>query len=195
VCVSVERHRFTWAFFERRTDLFDGAPKRMLHIAPEPAFEKRLRALDYIDYTTADQQDDHADVAMDITQIGYPDNAFDVIHCSHVLEHVQEDQQAMRELARVLKPSGWATVLVPVMADVTWHDPAVTAPEDRARLFGQWDHVRAYGKDFASRLGAEGFDVKTVAATDVLEGSSEAELVQFKDEQLFFCRKLPGADA
>lgn len=189
VCDSVERHRFTWAFFERSTDLFDGAPKRMLHVAPEPAFEKRLRALRNLDYVTSDPQDAHADLAIDIMDIQYPDDSFDVIHCSHVLEHVTDDRRAMRELARVLRPTGWATILVPIIAERTWEDPDITAPEDRARRYGQWDHVRAYGRDFLERLAAEGFEVRRVTAAELVRDPEERDRVQFKDEELFFCRK------
>jgi SAM-dependent methyltransferase len=189
VCDAVERHRFTWAFFERRTNLFDGKHKRMLHVAPEAAFEKRLRQLPYIAYRTSDPQDDGAELKIDITAIPLPDDSFDVIHCSHVLEHIQEDERAMRELARVLAPGGWATILVPIIAEATFDDPSVTDPKERARLFGQWDHVRAYGKDFAARLAAQGFDVRTVHADELVSGSAEALRLQFKDEQLFFCRK------
>jgi SAM-dependent methyltransferase len=189
VCGALERHRFTWAFFKHRTDLFSGAPKRVLHIGPEPAFESRLRALPYLDYVTADQQDVSADVAMDITAIQFAENEFDVIHCSHVLEHVQEDLKAMRELSRVLRPGGWATILVPVIAEQTFDDPSVTCPKQRAKLFGQWDHVRAYGKDFADRLTSQGFHVDTVLAKDLFSSEVERERAQFKDEQLFFCRK------
>lgn len=192
VCGAVERHRFTWSFFEQRSNLFDGRPKRMLHVAPEPAFEKRLRAISYLDYRSSDPQDTNADLRMDITAISLPDDSFDVIHCSHVLEHIQEDQKAMRELARVLAPGGWATILVPVIAEATFDDPSITDAEGRAALFGQWDHVRAYGKDFAQRLAAQGFSVETVRARDMLSNPKELERVQFKDEELFFCRKAAG---
>lgn len=161
----------------------------MLHVAPEPGFEKRLRKVPYLEYTTSDPQDVRADLRMDITNISLPDGSFDVIHCSHVLEHIQEDEQAMRELARVLSPHGWATILVPIIADRTFDDPTVTDPNERARLFGQWDHVRAYGPDFSDRLRAQGFHVELVGAADVLESAAEAARVQFKDEQLFFCKK------
>lgn len=189
VCGAVERHRFTWAFFEQRTDLFSGAPKRMLHIGPEPAFESRLRSRPYLDYLTADHQDIRADCLMDITAIQFSDNEFDVILCSHVLEHVQDDLKAMRELSRVLRPSGWATILVPMLAEQTFDDPSVTDPETRAKLFGQWDHVRAYGKDFTDRLASQGLQADVIFAHDLLAGESERERKQFKSEQLFYCRK------
>jgi SAM-dependent methyltransferase len=190
ICGAVERHRFTWSFFEKLTNLFDGTSKRMLHIAPEPAFERRIRLLAYVDYVTADQQDAHADVAMDITKIQFPDNSFDVIHCSHVLEHVQEDLKAIREIARVLRPTGWATILVPISSETTFDDPSVTDPQERARLFGQWDHVRAYGQDFMARLESQGLSVRRVSVADVVAAMEEqADIVQFKAEELFLCTK------
>lgn len=188
VCGCVERHRFTWRFFQKQTNLFDGRPKRMLHIAPEPAFEELLRGLDYLDYVTVDLQDEHADHCMDVTRMDFEDGCFDVVHCSHVLEHLHDDRKAMREIVRVLAPGGWASILVPMIADHTFEDPSVTDPAERARLFGQWDHVRAYGPDFPDRLREEGFRVAEVSAASLLDDPAEEERVRFKDEQLFFCR-------
>lgn len=189
VCDAVERHRFTWSFFEKRTNLFDGRAKRMLHVAPEPGFERRLRGAPGLDYKTGDPQDAGADLKLDITNIGLPDDSFDVIHCSHVLEHIHEDERAMRELSRVLSPEGWATILVPIIAELTDYDPSVTDPKERAKRYGQWDHVRAYGKDFKARLEANGFEVEVVRARELVADATEAERVQFKEEELFFCRK------
>jgi ubiquinone/menaquinone biosynthesis C-methylase UbiE len=89
---------------------------------------------------------------MDITDIQYPDNTFDVIYCSHVLEHVPDDRKAMREFARVLKPEGWAVFMVSLSEEHTIEDPSITSPAERERLFGQHDHVRRYGPDFKDRL-------------------------------------------
>ena len=102
-------------------------------------------------------------VHADITQIPFVDDSFDVILCSHVLEHVPEDRQAMRELCRVLKPDGWALLLVPISSRraETYEDATVVAPEDRERLFGQFDHVRIYGRDFKDRLEESGFHRET----------------------------------
>ena len=78
----------------------------VLHIAPERVFEKKLKQLKNLDYITADLDPGRAMVQMDITNISYEDNFFDVILCSHVLEHIPDDRKAMRELYRVLKPGG-----------------------------------------------------------------------------------------
>lgn len=189
VCGSVERHRLIWEFFERQSDLFDERPKRLLHVAPEPALERRLRGLPSIEYVSADAQDGQADLRIDLTDTELPSESYDVILCSHVLEHIQEDRKAMREMARLLKPNGWACILVPLSAPQTFDDPSVTDPAERTRLFGQWDHVRAYGPDIAERLTGEGFDVQTLAAEDIVADAEERERTQVKEEHLYYCRK------
>ena len=153
-CGSLERHRLVWLYFANRTDLFDGNLKRMLHVAPERTFEARLRKRLGAGYLTADLFDPHVMVQMDICNIQYPEESFDVIYCSHVLEHVPDDRRALGEFGRVLKRSGWAILLVPITVDRTVEDPTVTDPAERLRLFGQDDHVRRYGPDYVDRLRA-----------------------------------------
>jgi len=173
-CGALERHRLAWLFLVQRTDLFDGRPKRMLHVAPESAFEPRLRKALGDGYVTADLSPGRARVAMDIENIQMPDASFDVIFCSHVLEHVNDDRRGMREFRRVLKPGGWAILLVPITVDATFEDPTVTDPAERLRLFGQDDHVRRYGPDYVDRLREAGFAVTTTRISD-LASPQEAE--------------------
>lgn len=173
-CGSVERHRLAWLFFEQRTDLFDRRPKRMLHVAPELCFQRRLRTRIGRGYLSADLESPRAAVRMDVMDIQYPDESFDVILCSHVLEHVSDDRRAMRELHRVLKLDGWAVLLVPITAESTFEDPAITDPAERMRLFGQEDHVRRYGPDYVDRLREAGFEVAVTTVQD-LATPDEAE--------------------
>ncbi len=162
---------------------------RFLHVAPEPALEKRLRTSDSIDYLSVDAQDPNADQAVDLMNLPFADGSFDAIHCSHVLEHVDDDSQAMRELRRVLSPRGWATILVPIWSpDVTVEDPSVRTPEERDRVFGQWDHVRKYGPDFTDRLEQTGFSVDVVHAKDLVADESQRIRESLADEEIFFCR-------
>ena len=158
-CGSLERHRLIWLYLRDETDLFGGERRRMLHIAPEPALHERLAREPQIEYLSADLDPGLADVQMDITAIDFPADSFDVILCSHVFEHVPDDAQAMRELCRVLRPTGWAILQVPILLARTEEDPTLTDPEERLRRFAQRDHVRAYGPDYADRLRAAGFDV------------------------------------
>ena len=75
----------------------------------------------------------------------------------------------MREFYRVLRPDGWAVLLVPINAPVTLEDPSVVQPNERARIFGQEDHVRRYGPDYVERLREAGFRVTVTRVSDLFE--------------------------
>ena len=169
-CKALERHRLVWLFLQRKTDFFDGKPKQMLHVAPERCFESRFKEQIGAGYLTADLHRRSAMVEMDITDIQYPDQSFDIVFCSHVLEHVPDDRQAMSEFHRVLKESGWAILLVPIMSNKTFEDPSIIEPEERLKAFGQKDHVRKYGPDYIDRLREAGFAVEVARAGDLADG-------------------------
>lgn len=187
-CGALERHRLIWLFMTSRTNLCDGRPKRMLHVAPEQAFEKPMSAVPGLDRLTADLAPG-AMVQMDLTDIHYPDATFDVIYCSHVLEHIPDDRRAMREMFRVLKPGGWAILQVPILRDVTFEDPSVTDPAERLRLFGQDDHVRVYGLDYADRLRAAGFRLKVEDFGATLSARRRQLYGLMEGERVYFCEK------
>jgi predicted SAM-dependent methyltransferase len=127
---------------------------------------------------------------MDITEIPYEDQTFDVIYCSHVLEHVPDDRRAMREFFRVLRDDGWAVLLVPVEGAVTVEDPSVTAPEERRRLYGQEDHVRMYGLDYAGRLREAGFQVQVTGVCDLVDRPTATEMgLTAASGDIYFCTK------
>ncbi|WP_223277555.1 class I SAM-dependent methyltransferase [Phaeocystidibacter luteus] len=187
---SLERHRLMWLYLKRDSDFFTKNHK-VLHIAPEQCFYGRFRKMDNLDYSTADLNSPIADYSFDIHEIPFEDNSYDVVFCNHVLEHVTDDQQCMRELCRVLKPGGLAIAQVPWIPEqeVTVEDPTITDPKERERLFGQYDHVRKYGKDYQDRLEKAGFKVTRV---DYSEELSEEEFERYrlpKGEPLFVCTK------
>jgi len=159
-CLSLERHRLLWLYFEReRQELFT-TQNRVLHVAPEPSLQRRLRSLPNLDYLSGDLDSYLADVQLDVTDLNFPDASFDVVICNHVLEHVPDDRRAMSELHRVLRPGGWAVLMVPdVEEETTFEDPTAVTPEQRLELFGQDDHVRRYGRDYVQRLESVGFSV------------------------------------
>ncbi len=164
ICGSIERERLAFLFIQHRTD-FLNRPARVLHVAPEARLGQVLQDLPLVDYLSADLYDEQVMVKMDITQIPCPDASFDAVICNHVLEHVPDDQRAMRELFRVLKPGGWAILQVPYSERLTVsiEDPTVTEPKERERRFGQEDHVRIYAKeDYLARLRGAGFRVETL---------------------------------
>ena len=160
-CLSLGRHRLLWLYLEREVGI-GGTPARVLHFAPEEGIERRLRALQSLSYVSVDLDPSSiASVRADITAIPFPDGSFDIVLCSHVLEHVLDDGGAMSELHRVLRPGGVLYSLHPVDEDraETFEDPSATSASDRRRLFGQHDHVRIYGRDFVGRLEQAGFAV------------------------------------
>ena len=125
---------------------------------------------------------------MNLTSLPFSDGAFDAIYCSHVLEHVEDDRAAIRELRRVCAKNAWAILQVPITADETFEDPAITDPEQRFKVFGQHDHVRRYGPDYVDRLAAGGFDTETIFAREFLSPEECSRMAIKEDLMLFFCR-------
>jgi SAM-dependent methyltransferase len=168
-CGSLERHRLLWLFVKSRTNLFSDNLK-VLHFAPEYCLQRILRLMPNLDYVSADLDSPLATIKMDITNILFKDNSFDVILCSHVLEHIIDDYKAMRELFRVLKPGGWGILQTPIDSkrDKTFEDSRIVSPEERERFFGQSDHVRIYGRDYVDRLKEAGFEVLLIPKEDLL---------------------------
>ena len=193
-CNSVERDRLNLIFLHEQTNLFDGQPKRLLHVAPESAFKKIFSKAVGEGYLTADLMAEDVMEKMDITNIQHPDESFDIIYCSHVLEHVPDDRRAMREFYRCLSQDGWAVINVPITAEKTFEDPSITSREERLRLFGQTDHVRRYGSDYKDRLIDTGFRVAVFSPQDLLS-SSEIEYYGLKNPEayeVYFCTKETG---
>ena len=162
-CGSHERHRALWLLFMRRPELLADA-RSLLHFAPEWAMRHRLERLESLRYLTADLEQPDVDLKLDLTALELPDASFDAVVCSHVLEHVQDDAQAMRELRRIVAPGGWCLVMVPLDAgrEQTYEDPSIVAPQERERAFWQHDHVRLYAPDIGERLAAAGFTVERI---------------------------------
>ena len=152
-CGSYERVRALWLFLRDQTNLSEGS-HRVLHFAPEPSIAAVIGALPGVDYVSADIAPGVAMEVVDITAIPPALGSFDIVICSHVLEHVAEDRQAMAEVFRVLNPGGTAYFMQPVDFEraKTYEDPAIVAPEERLRAFGQFNHVRVYGRDIRERL-------------------------------------------
>jgi SAM-dependent methyltransferase len=192
VCRSLQRPRLGWLFLNSSAVDISHHRTAMLHIAPEPALAARLQRLENVKYLSADLFDRKAMVKMDITQIDYPDCSFDLVYCSHVLEHVGDDRKALGEFWRVLKPSGKAIILVPILGQVTFEDASITDPVERERAYGQHDHVRSYGHDFAQRLEAAGFQVSPYKAQDLASQPEIERMGLPPDEIIFFCTRDAG---
>lgn len=161
--LSLERHRLLWLYLRDYTSLFT-KPHALLHVAPEQAFLGRFKSMSHLAYTTTDLESPIADVRADLCDLPFETNTFDVILCNHVLEHIPDDRKAMEELYRVLKPGGWGVFQVPLDRNrtTTFEDNSITNKEERARIFGQYDHVRVYGLDYHLRLQEVGFQTEEI---------------------------------
>ncbi len=191
-CLALERHRLLWLYLKRETDLMQRLPK-LLHIAPEVCLMRHLKpcyAAAKTAYQTADLESPLADLHFDIQHIPIEDEQFDVVICNHLMEHVENDRLAMRELHRILRRGGWGVLLSPVELNraTTFEDDSITDPEERTRIFGQYDHRRIYGNDFANRLREAGFEVEDLdyAARLTAEERSKYAL---PDDHIYVVRK------
>jgi len=170
--LSLERHRLLWLYLKNETGLFTKKIK-LLHFAPEQAFYNRFKKQKNLEYTTTDLNSPLADIKADICKLPFEDNSFDFILCNHVLEHIPDDTKAMQELYRVLRPNGIAILQIPqeLDRDVTFEDNSITSRIERAKIFGQYDHVRVYGRDYFDKLRSIGFKVEEVDYTNQLSAS------------------------
>ena len=166
VCGSLEWHRLGWLEAERLVQDRRGR-SRVLQVAPEPEIESRFRSIVGSDYVSVDLAFGRAGLSASIEELPFGSGSFDLVYCSHVLEHVTDDEAAMRELRRVVSDDGAAVILVPITADETWGDPSIVDEDERTRLFGQHDHVRVYGMDVVDRLERSGWEVTVVSVEDL----------------------------
>lgn len=175
--LSLERHRLLWLFLQNETDFFTSS-KKVLHFAPEQAFYKRFRKMQNLDYVTTDLNSPLADVKADICNLPFKDNEFDIILCNHVLEHIPDDTKAMKELYRVMNNGGMGIFQIPqdLSREHTFEDDTITDRQKRAEIFGQYDHVRIYGRDYFDKLRSVGFKVEEVDYTSKL---SETDVIRF----------------
>ncbi len=165
-CHGGDRARLKMLYLEQVL-LTDGRRQRILHVAPEFGLYQRLKRETNIDYVATDLDQTRYRhipelVTADLTDLPFETASFDVVICSHVLEHVPDDRKAMSEICRVLAPAGTALLMVPLATDGlgTDEDLTVTSPRERDDRYGQYDHLRLYGReDFAARLESVGFEV------------------------------------
>lgn len=166
-CGSIDRERLVYIYLREVLKVFENKGLNILHLAPEVNVADRLRQVGFVNYVCGDlftEGYSYPDYVqnMNVLNIPFEDGLFDLVICNHLLEHVPNDRDAMRELHRVLKPGGKAILLVPISlnSSSTFEDASVTNSKDRESIFGQFDHVRIYGQDYADRLGEVGFKVE-----------------------------------
>jgi SAM-dependent methyltransferase len=164
-CLSTDRDRLIMLFLKQKSDFFT-KPNKVLHIAPEPSLYKIFKKSENLDYVPGTKYLEgfyysNKLLSLDVTSLPFDDDTFDYVIANHLLEHIKDDHKAMREIHRVLKPEGKAILQVPIALalEQTYENNKVQTPKERERHFGQFDHVRLYGKDYAQRLEKAGFKV------------------------------------
>jgi SAM-dependent methyltransferase len=190
-CGSSDRERLIYLYLKEKLDIFKSKNKSILHIAPEKHLSRVLLDFKFDEYVCGDLFAEGYNYPeyvkkIDVLDIPYKDNTFDLIICSHVLEHIPDDLSAMKELYRVLKRGGLAILQVPISANSseTFEDSSVIDPRQREIIFGQYDHVRIYGQDYFRRLEKSGFKVNRI--------NLYSEFMKYglnRDEDIFVCEK------
>lgn len=198
-CASLERHRLVWLYLISKTSLLNpGQALKLLHFAPERALFDCLSKLGHLVYFPCDidptlyRYPSPVKVwPVDIVDIPFENNTFDVLLCNHVLEHIPDDARAMSELHRVLKPGAWAILQVPIDTNraTTYEDFSITSPMERERAFGQNDHVRIYGRDYPDRLRQAGFSVQEYDFAQTFSKEDQHRYGLLENEALFLCTK------
>ena len=188
--LSLERHRLLWLYLNNETNFFSKTLK-VLHIAPEQCFYNLFKNLKNINYTTFDLNSPLADIKGDICNLPFKENSFDFILCNHVLEHINDDKKAMKELYRVLNKNGTAILQVPInqKSSKTFEDSSIVDKKERIEKFGQYDHIRLYGLDYFKKLESFGFKVDPLKYSKEF---TENEIIKYgliKDEIIPVCKK------
>jgi SAM-dependent methyltransferase len=197
VCFSHSRTRLIHQYLTREVEIAHRRCKlRVLHFAPEHGITLLLTANPNISYIAADinpQRYDHFPNVqrVDITSLPFESDHFDLVICNHVLEHVPNDRQAMKELLRVLKPRGRAILQVPIAHRLkeTIEDPSVMDPKERERRFGQSDHVRIYAADYTGRMAEVGMSVEVFSPAEHWGGSVIEQFRLNPREKIFVGKK------
>lgn len=194
-CGSHLHHRLMWSVLPSvlqkvKKKAFPSNSARILHFAPERFSRPRLNNLHGFEYISTDYTREDVMLQLDMCNLGLVGESFDLVIASHVLEHVYDDHAALRELYRILRPSGVAVLLVPLLTDHSYEKPNIVTDIDRLRFYGQRDHVRAYGIDIVERITTAGFDVEVMRARDIAELNRESYLLDVQG--VLFLAKKPN---
>lgn len=191
-CRAKDKEKLIYIYLRDVEKIFDGNPLRLLHIAPENIIAKRILPVQNIDYVCGDffakgyMYPPYVQ-NMNVLELPCRDEDFDMVICNHVLEHIEDDRKAMRELYRVLKKGGKGIIQVPMSKNIekTLEDCTVKTEKERLKKFGQKDHLRLYGTDYKERLEKCGFEVELIHFSNEIIERYGLD----KNEDLYICHK------
>jgi len=196
-CQSTDRDRLVYLYFKEKTTFFT-QPQQVLHVAPEPSLFKVFSKLPNLVYYAGTKYQEgfyYSDElpVIDLRALSYKDNLFDFVIANHVLEHIKEEDKVLHEIFRVLKPGGRAILQVPVAnkLNTTFEDPSIQTKSDREKFYGQFDHVRLYGKDYPDRLSAAGFTVSKTKPGDSSWPMANADKFALNSNEYLYIANKP----
>lgn len=188
-CGSGDRNRWLYYVIKNKTNI-SNMYGRILHFAPEREIVKYIKENPNIDYYTGDIKPGRAMHVTDITDIQYKDDTFDYVICNHVMEHIPDEEKAVYEIKRVLKQSGKWIFSFPICTDMkTYEDKSITLPDERLKAYGQKDHVRLYGYDFAERFEKFGLRLQIYTPQNELDNMQIDKLGFIKDDIIIIAEK------
>jgi SAM-dependent methyltransferase len=169
---------------------------RILHMAPEEPLFRLMQRMKNLEIYYGDTDPVRywfcPDIQfVDLTDIPFESGYFDLVIASHILEHIPNDQLAMKEIRRVLKKGGSAFLQTPVAQKLeeTYENTDITTEEDRVKHFGQKDHVRVYGKDYGERLEKAGFEVQITDPSTIMTDEIAFRTCIDKREKIYTASK------
>jgi len=191
-CLSIDRQRQLWHVIKPNIM----QQTRVLHISPEKGLSSRIRKFNgivyyAIDYFTEGYNYPSYVQKMSLLDLKFENNSFDLIICSHVLEHIQDDKQAIKELFRVLNEKGVCYIIVPHFEELseTYENARIISPEERIKHFGQHDHVRKYGLDIQDKFIKAGFNVNKTTGVENMSQNEKLKYGFLHAEYIFELRK------
>lgn len=189
--LTLERHRLLWLYLKNHSHFFSTDSLSVLHIAPEQCFIDRFKKQKNLSYLTADLVSPIADMHFDLHNIPLESERFNVVFCNHVMEHVENPIQCMKELHRVMKIGAWAIMQVPqdLTRETTLEDPTINTPALRELHYWQKDHVRLFGKDYPDYLRKAGFEVEEFWLKDYIPEALFNSYRISADEVLYIAKK------
>lgn len=192
-CGAHDRERHLLLYF-RAVGLLEAVPSlRILHFAPERCLAQRIAAAAPAGYVKCDLYPAADDVQrVDIEAMPFAEATFDLVIANHVLEHVDDDLRALREIRRVLRPGGRAILQTPYCAslDATWRDAGIATDAARLQAYGQEDHVRLYGRDLFERFASAGLRARVQTHAELLPGHDATVHGVNAAEQLFLFERV-----
>lgn len=189
LCGAHDRIRWTDYVLEQFTEIYKDECT-VLHIAPEYAIRNKIKKNQKCTYITGDIEKGYADYIVDVTHMDFEKEQFDYIIINHVMEHVQDESKAFREVQRCLKKNGKLIISFPICMDCpTFEDGNIISEADRIKYYGQKDHCRLYGYDSKEHLESFGFRIDEKNVSEIMSKEEIVRMALMENDRIFICSK------